>query len=58
MFARTATTRLQRLARVFPVVVLTGPRQSGKTKRARSTFSSHGYVSLEDPDVRLRVAAD
>jgi len=38
--------------------VLTGPRQSGKTTLARSTFAGHAYVSLEDPDVRLRVAAD
>lgn len=58
MFARTATARLQRLARGFPVVVLTGPRQSGKTTLACSTFAAHTYVSLEDPDVRLRVTAD
>jgi len=54
LFARTAAARLQRLARGVPVVVLTGPRQSGKTTLARSTFPGHGYVSLEEPDVRLR----
>jgi predicted AAA+ superfamily ATPase len=58
MFARTASTRLLRLARGFPVVVITGPRQSGKTTLARSTLPGHAYVSLEDPDVRQRVAAD
>jgi uncharacterized protein len=58
MFERIATQRLLRLARGFPVVVLTGPRQSGKTTLARTTFRDCAYVSLEDPDVRQRVAAD
>ena len=29
-----------------------GPRQTGKTTLCREVFSDHGYVSLEDPDVR------
>ncbi len=58
MFERTARARLLRLTRGFPVVVVTGPRQSGKTTLARSALPGHAYVSLEDPDVRQRVAAD
>ncbi|MBP6902706.1 MAG: ATP-binding protein [Burkholderiaceae bacterium] len=58
MFARTAHARLLHLARGFPVLVITGPRQSGKTTLARQAFAGHAYVSLEDPDVRQRVAVD
>ena len=36
----------------YPVVTLTGPRQSGKTTLARATFPEHAYVSLETPDER------
>ncbi len=43
---------LQAVARDYPVVVVTGPRQSGKTTLCRATFPDHPYVSLEDPDVR------
>ena len=34
----------------FPVVVLLGPRQSGKTTLVKNTFKKHIYVSLEDPE--------
>jgi uncharacterized protein len=43
---------LRRDAAYYPVLTLTGPRQSGKTTLARSTFPDHAYVSLEAPDQR------
>lgn len=53
MINREAKQTLLRLARGFPVVVLNGPRQSGKTTIARATFPQKAYVSLEDPDERM-----
>lgn len=46
------------MAGKFPVVSVTGPRQSGKTTLVRYVFSSYYYVSLEDPDTRLLVQSD
>lgn len=48
-FPRDLTATLLRLARQFPVIAVTGPRQSGKTTLMRQVFSGRPYVSLEDP---------
>ena len=47
-----------KLAETFPVVAITGPRQSGKTTLAQTTFPNKQYVSLEDPDVREVALSD
>jgi predicted AAA+ superfamily ATPase len=52
MIHRTISQYLTYVASKFPVVVLTGPRQSGKTTLVEKLFSYKAYVSLEDPDVR------
>jgi hypothetical protein len=56
--ARTASKTLRRFARGYPVLTITGPRQSGKTTLARTTFPGKRYVSLENPDERLFATQD
>jgi hypothetical protein len=36
----------------FPVLFLTGPRQSGKTTLLKHTFPQYNYLNLEDPELR------
>ncbi len=56
---RTLQPTLTRAAEEFPAVVLTGPRQSGKTTVLRHAFGDRcGYVSLEPPDVRAAASID
>jgi hypothetical protein len=57
MISREVEVPLRRLLRGFPVVTVTGPRQSGKTTLAKAVFVEKPYLSLEDPDVR-RMALD
>ncbi|MCC6763485.1 MAG: ATP-binding protein [Deltaproteobacteria bacterium] len=52
MIPRVLEPRLRDLARKFPVVTVTGPRQSGKTTLCRTVFPDKPYVSLEAPDVQ------
>ena len=50
---------LRKAAAEFPALVLTGPRQSGKTTLLKHVFgAASGYVSLEPPDVRASAEAD
>lgn len=52
MIQREAEHILKEHLKGFPIVTITGPRQSGKTTLAREIFSEKPYFSLEDPDVR------
>lgn len=50
-YPRTVESKLRRLSSLFPAVILTGARQSGKTTLLRKAFPEHGYVSLDLPTV-------
>jgi hypothetical protein len=58
MIPRTLAVTLHRLCRGFPVIVVTGPRQSGKTTLVRAAFPDKPYVSLENPDIRQFASED
>jgi len=58
MISRHAASSLQSLAKGYPILAITGPRQSGKTTLAQSTFPDKPYVSLEDLDTRAYAQED
>ncbi len=58
MIKRTLEAVLKELALQYPVVTITGPRQSGKTTLCRKVFPHLHYVNLEAPDVRLFAVDD
>ena len=52
MIPRLAAPRIMRLLEGFPVVTVTGPRQSGKTTLMRTLLPDRPYVTLESPTQR------
>ena len=52
MIPRETAAIIIKLRKQFPVITLTGPRQSGKTTLLRSIYKDIPYVSLEDIDIR------
>ncbi len=52
MINREIRSRLINAVRSYPVVTLTGPRQSGKTTLLKNMFPDYDYVNLEDPETR------
>ncbi len=58
MIPRDAAKSLLRFSNHYPVMTVTGPRQSGKTTLVRATFPEKPYVSLEDPDELEAAKAD
>jgi len=52
MIDRAMEPVLKELAAKYPVVTITGPRQSGKTTLCRKVFPNMAYANLERPDTR------
>jgi len=52
MIPRDAQNTLAELAAGYPVLAVTGPRQSGKTTLVRAAFPDHDYANLENPAER------
>ena len=58
MLQRTLSAKIPSLIRSFPVLILSGPRQSGKTTLVRSLFPEHAYINLENLDDRMAAEED
>ncbi len=58
MITRTIAKKIQAALTTFPAVVITGPRQSGKTTLLKTLYPKHTYLNLELPNVRIRAIND
>jgi len=58
MIPRSLGEKINALVKVFPVISLTGPRQSGKTTLVRALFPEYAYTNLENIDEREAAEED
>ncbi len=58
MIVRDISKHLKLLSEKYPVITITGPRQSGKTTLAREVFKGKVYINLEMLDIREFASAD
>jgi hypothetical protein len=58
MISRSLGKKILSMAKAFPVVSLTGPRQSGKTTLVRALFPHYAYVNFENLNDRAAVEED
>lgn len=52
LITRRLGAEIIRIARVMPVITITGPRQSGKTTLVKQVFPGYTYTNLENPETR------
>ena len=55
---RVVETHVLELFKQYPVITITGPRQSGKTTLCKKIFPQKPYVNLEAPDIRQHAIDD
>lgn len=55
---RDIASEIKYAATKYPVVIITGPRQSGKTTIVKKVFANYKYISLEDIDIRELATID
>lgn len=58
MIKRKIISKLLEFATQFPVITITGPRQSGKTTLVKEAYPDYTYTNLEFPDIRLFAKED
>lgn len=58
MITRLLEVEILRLAKLFPVVIVNGPRQSGKTTLCKMAFEHFDYINLENIAIREMLASD
>ena len=58
MIKRCISEPLSALRTQYPVITMTGPRQSGKTTICRAVFDDLPYVNFERPDMQQRFSED
>jgi hypothetical protein len=58
MIPRSLGAKIMSLTRSFPVISVTGPRQSGKTTLVKALFPNYAYVNLENIDDRSAAEED
>lgn len=58
MIARLIEHSMRSAVAQYPIISLTGPRQSGKTTLLRQAFADYAYINFEEPDVRRYFSED
>ena len=58
MFQRAIYPTLMSRLKQFPIAVLTGPRQSGKTTLLKTKCAGYDYINLESPDAMALMTQD
>ncbi len=48
-YQRLITDKLKQLGTIYPVVLVTGPRQAGKTELIRQVYRNHEWILLDSP---------